>query len=433
MSRAKKYFLPYLEMVTRPTGRKLLLLLVGMVVMQAVTSIQHLYKWFLRPLGKVSQNAYYYLMSYAKLPMGKFAAATLRKAIGVIDEKLAKLPVLLLVDDTLQEKFGAKFECWGKMFDHAQRNGSSYLSGHCFVALAVCVPVMVGNAMKYLTVPVRFRVRGDGENKLAIASEMVGEAMEVLKDVPSVILMCDSWYPKGEVLETVESHGNLDLIANVRSDTAMYDLPQPTGKRGRPAKKGEKLCVHGDFDFTPVGKCFTAARTVITNLFANPVHMTVTAHSLDDHKSYRLFLSTLDPQNLYAMFSRRQEPGADAAQLSWLLPLKLYSLRWSIETLFYELKTFWSFGSYRVRSKHAIENFVALIALSYSFVKLIPFVDPFFADFADASSQTAKFAFADAIRKELFFADFVHFLESRHISSDFFLDFDFSVFLAHSS
>jgi hypothetical protein len=430
----KKYFSPYIEMLTKPSGHKLFLLLLGMVCIQAVTSMAHVYKWFLRPLGKISQNAYYHLMSYAKLPMGKFAAATLRKAIGLIDEKLAKYPVLLVVDDTLQAKFGTKFECWGTIFDHARHNGSSYLKGHCFVAMAVCVPAMVGGAVKYLTVPVRFRLRGEDESKLTIASEMVAEAMRVLKDVGTVILMCDSWYPKGEVLKTVEAHENLELIANVRSDTVMYDLPQRTGKRGRPAKRGKKLCVRGDFEFVMVGKYFMAARTAITNLFANPIHMTLTTANLDAHKSYRLFASTIDPKKLFDLFSPHgQSLDNDPARLSWLLPLKLYSLRWSIETMFYELKTFWSFGSYRLRSKSAIENFVSLISLSYSFVKLAPFEDDFFSDFSDLSPQSTKFAFADAIRKELFFAQFVDFAESHHFSSDNFHDLDILDFFAHSS
>ena len=87
--------------------------------------------------------------------------------------------------------------------------------------------------------------------------------------------MCDSWYPKGEILETVSVHENLELIANVRIDTVIYDLPQLTGKHGRPAKKSRKLSIYSDFSFAEVGKYFIAAKTVITNLFENSVYMTV--------------------------------------------------------------------------------------------------------------------------------------------------------------
>jgi len=150
ISRVKKYFMPYIELLTKPSGYKLFLLLLAVLSMQAVTSIQNIYNWFLRGISKISQNAYYYLMTYTSLPLEKFAEVTIGKAIGIIEEKHKKLPVLLLLDDTLQAKFGTKFECYSKMFDHAKHNGSSYLNGHCFVALAICVPVSVGNTIKYL-------------------------------------------------------------------------------------------------------------------------------------------------------------------------------------------------------------------------------------------------------------------------------------------
>jgi hypothetical protein len=355
----------------------------------------------------------------------KFAEVTLRKALSIVDAKLGKLPILLLLDDTLQAKFGTKFECYSTMFDHAKHNGSSYLKGHCFVALAVCVPVIVGNSIKYLTVPIRFRLKGTDENKLTIASQMITDAMKSLADVSTVILLCDSWYPKGEILETVQLHENLELIANVRVDTVIYDLPLRTGKRGRPAKKGRKLSIHNDFSFTEIGKYFIAARTVITNLFKNPVYMTVTATDTDNHKSYRLFLSTVAHQNLYAMFASLEHTiNSEAAQASWLLPLRLYSLRWNIEVIFYELKTFWSFGNYMLRSKRGIDNFINIIALTYSCTKLIPFDDSLFSDFTHFSPQTTKFAFAEAIRNELFFTRFIHFIETNNISLEQLQHFD---------
>jgi len=430
ISRVKKYFSPYIELLTKPSGYKLFLLLLSILSMQAVASIAHIYKWFLAPLSKISLNSYYHLLSYARLPLERFAEVTLNKAIGLIDEKTAKLPVLLLLDDTLQAKFGTKFECYSKIFDHAKHNGSSYLKGHCFVALAVCVPVIIGKSIKYLTVPVRFRLKGDDENKLTIASAMLTDAMKTLKNIPTVILMCDSWYPKGAVLETVQSYENLELIANVRVDTVIYDLPQITGKRGRPAKKGKKLSIHSDFIFTEVGKYFIAARTVMTNLFKNPVYMTITTANLDNKKGYRLFISTIAHEKLYTMFSSiEQTVNTDSARVSWLLPLHLYSLRWSrsssgIEVMFYEFKTFWSFGNYRLRSKQGIENFVNLMAISYSCTKLIPFTDNFFSDFSEFSPQTTKYAFGEAIRKELFFTQFIDFVETHDISLENLHDVD---------
>jgi len=82
ISRVKKHFMPYIELLTKPTGHKLFLLLLAILSMQAVTSIQHIYNWFLRGMSKISLNAYYYLLTYTELPIDKFAAVTLGKGTG---------------------------------------------------------------------------------------------------------------------------------------------------------------------------------------------------------------------------------------------------------------------------------------------------------------------------------------------------------------
>jgi len=412
--------MPYIELVTKPSGEKLFLLLLAVLSMQVVSSIQHIYKWFLAPLGKISQTAYYYLLSYTELPMEKFAGVTIRKALGLIDELHTKLPILLLLDDTLQAKFGTKFECYSTMFDHARHNGASYLKGHCFVALTICVPVVVGGSLQYLNIPIRFRVRGEDESKLAMASKMITEAMVELRDRHMVILLCDSWYPKGEVIATVAAHKNLELIANVRIDTAMFEMPERTGNRGRPAKKGKSVGIRNDFIFEKVDKYFVATKTVLTNLFGDtPVFMTATAPNFVSDKSYRLFISTVFPHQLDALFAGFEcllPQKYDVVRKSWLLPLAIYSFRWNIEVLFYELKTFWSFGLYRLRSKSGITNFVNLLSIAYASAKLLPLSDSFFASLSSASPQESKCAIGSLVRNDLFFAHFVDFLETLDIS-----------------
>ena len=83
--------------------------------------------------------------------------------------------------------------------------------------------------------------------------------------------------------------------------------------------------------------------------------------------------------------------------------------------------------------ENGIENLINIISLSYAFAKSIPFADPFFSDLADLSTQTIKFAFGEAIRKELFFTRFVDFVETHHISLENLHDFDLFDFFAHSS
>jgi hypothetical protein len=49
----------------------------------------------------------------------------------------------------------------------------------------------------------------------------------------NVIILCDSWYMKQNLVSIIEEYENLDLIGNARSDSVIYDLaPAPTGHRG---------------------------------------------------------------------------------------------------------------------------------------------------------------------------------------------------------
>ena len=44
----------------------------------------------------------------------------------------------------------------------------------------------------------------------------------------NVIIFCDSWYTKQNLVSIVNEYENLDLIGNARSDSVIYDLaPAP--------------------------------------------------------------------------------------------------------------------------------------------------------------------------------------------------------------
>ena len=422
IGRLRQYFAPYLSLLTKPSGNKLFLLLLSLLTIQYATSINHVFKRFLSKISGTSLNAYYYLLSETDIPLGKFSQITVRLALSLIPEKLNGLPILLIVDDTLQAKFGTRFECYQTMFDHAKHNGTNYLKGHCFVALTIGVPVVTDGEVRYLHIPVCYRLRND-ESKLKIASSMIDSTMDVLPSDMNVILLCDSWYPKGEVIKTVRKHANLDLIANVRADTRIFDLPpQRANRRGRPHKKGKQLSIHNDFNFIKVEGYFIAVRVVLTNLFGElPIYLTVTTPDILNHKAYRVFISTVQPYLLKERFGGYEKKLSHSlyGQMLWLLPLFLYSFRWSIEVMFYEQKTFWSFGLYRIRSKSGIEKFVNFSSLCYATMKILPRLDNRFSALINQSPQYCKFSFADAIQQEIFFSRFALNPEIALYSDDF--------------
>ena len=89
------------------------------------------------------------------------------------------------------------------------------------------------------------------ESKLELAASMIRQVMPEFQEKKQVIILCDSWYTKQNLVSIVDEYQNLDLIGNARIDSVMYDpAPAHTGRRGRPAKHGKRLSVETDFAFS---------------------------------------------------------------------------------------------------------------------------------------------------------------------------------------
>lgn len=101
-------------------------------------------------------------------------------ALNLILDSLALQPVFLCIDDTMVSKFGLKFECASKLFDHAAHGGCNYLNGHCFVSLMLCVPMWNKGRVVYLSVPLGYRMWQKEESKLEFAAAMVRKTIPVL-------------------------------------------------------------------------------------------------------------------------------------------------------------------------------------------------------------------------------------------------------------
>ena len=397
-------------------------MILSMLALESVHSIRFLYHHFLSGITEKSLNVFCYVCSYAKADYSRFMNTTARIALHLIPEVLKDQPVFLCIDDTMVSKFGMKFENVSKLFDHAAHNGSSYLNGHCFVSIMLCVPVRNHNHALYLSVPLGYRIWQKKESKLKLAASMVRQIMPEFADKKRVVILCDSWYMKQDLISVTEEYPNLDLIGNVRYDSVMYDLPpKPTGRRGRPAKRGRKLSIETDFTLSnkKVGDYYTGVRRVLTNLFgAREITAYVTA-SEKNSKSKRLFFSTVFPDELQDFCVDPPKVSFNQEEENWsgYMPLFWYSFRWNIEVSYYEQKTFWSFGSYMVRSCHGIEMLINLINISYCAMKILPYYDERFFEYSDKSVQEFRFVLSQGICEQIFYASFVKNIE-KHIKSN---------------
>ena len=66
-----------------------------------------------------------------------------------------------------------------------------------------------------------------------------------------------------------------------------------------------------------------------------------------------------------------------------------------------------------VRSRKGIEMLINLINISYSAMKLLPYVDDKFASYRNKSVQDFRFALSEGIRSQVFFATFVQKVETQ--------------------
>ncbi len=227
---------------TKPTARNLFLIVVSILALDIFRSVRFAHRHVLSKLSDTSLNAYYYALKTDRLDHESWRDVTLSKALKAVPKQLAVQPLFLSIDDTMVEKEGEKFELRSKLFDHAAHNGSNYLNGHCMVSILLSFPVLADGSIRYISVPLGYRLWDKKQTKLEIAAEMVRHAVDSIGSDRQVFLLCDSWYPKGCVAGLVDEYENLDIICNARIDTVMYDLPpERTGKRGRPKKFGERL------------------------------------------------------------------------------------------------------------------------------------------------------------------------------------------------
>ena len=260
------------------------------------------------------------------------------------------------------------------------------------------------------------------ESKLELAASMVRQVMPEFSQQKNVIILCDSWYMKQNLVSIIEEYENLDLIGNARSDSVIYDFaPAPTGHRGRPAKHGRRLSIEDDFTLSDekVGDYYTGVRRVLTNLFGTREVLAYVTSTARTGGTKHLFFSTISPEELQIFCAWQEssplnQTGSD--QMKYI-PLFLYSFRWNIEISYYEQKTFWSLCSYMVRSCKGIEMMINLINITYCGMKLLPYQDEKFSDYRDKSVQDFRFALSEGIRQQVFFATLVQNIETQIKSS----------------
>ncbi len=198
----------------------------------------------------------------------------------------------------------------------------------------------------------------------------------------------------------------------LRSDIAIFGLPPVhNGKVGRPRKYGQQLTLR-ELAYERIGDYYQFSGNLMTRLFDMPVEIIVTVKDIDAFDSVRMFISTVPSHwDLQQLLDQQiqEKTGSNA--------LILYEHRWDIEIIFYELKFFWSFGNYMIRTENSMQRYMNLVALAFTWVSILPFMVGSLKPLRFLSPQENKGRFAQLLTEELILHSFASWLENTKIYS----------------
>jgi hypothetical protein len=273
--------------------------------------------------------------------------------------------LVFALDDTLVPKYGTKIFGRGCHFDHASKpNRPQYILGHNWVVLGllyhwslfskwICFPILSRLFVpeKATSDPSLFKSR------ILIAVEMVAQLKDHLKQ--SFTLVADGLYAKEHLVRCCIEN-KITFISRLRNDAALYESVKPSGVkgRGRPRKYGRKIILAKE----PKGfktiylKLYgerhkIAFKTVIAVWKPAGAPIKVFMVQFDDSKSLTYFFST----NLSLKVERI---------------LTLIAARWSIETLFSDMKEHLGMKDWQVRTENSVIRSVPITCIATSLLLL---------------------------------------------------------------
>jgi len=303
---------------------------------------------------------------YKWLQKGKWSwLALARQFIRLVLATFKSEVVHLAIDDTLTLRASKKAPGSQMHHQHGNKpNLAQFVRGQCWVSLALIVRRMDQSPV---ALPVLSRlIPGAGNTGKLIAANTLMRSVYRLFQGLKVRVLVDSWYMRRIVIESMQARG-FDVIGQVRIDTRLYDTPAPRkkGQRGRPRKYGRK--------YTPK-RIAHLKRTVVTLKLYGKEQVVryrsklVKARFLDgclvrvvwcefksdkgNWKSTCLLLSTdttLTPEQV----------------------IESYGLRWSIESMFNQLKLGWGMKEAWQQTRQTLHRWVQITLVGYGLVQML--------------------------------------------------------------
>ncbi|MFE7764287.1 transposase [Streptomyces sp. NPDC057438] len=259
-------------------------------------------------------------------------------------------PLTVAVDDTLFKRRGKKVfgACWQHDGSATGRDGIGH--GTCFVVLGLIVDLPFLTRPVCLPIAARLHRPKQGPTKVELAASMI-RFLAACHYARHIDVVADAAY-HGRALRDLPGH--VTLTTRLPASAVLYNLaPPPTGRRGRPRLKGERLG-------TPAELAATAAFTP----------QAVTRYGRTEQvylaETVCLWYGSLYTRTVRVVLLRDDDTdtGYDLALVTTDLTAKgtdlvtRYAARWSIEVTFAEAREMLGVGQARSRTRTVVERTV---------------------------------------------------------------------------
>jgi len=272
----------------------------------------------------------------------------------------------LVIDDTLTLRSSKKAPASKIHHQHGNKpNLARYVRGQCWVSLAMLVQRWNG---EYTAIPLLSRLMPNAGNsgKLCAANTMIRAVCQLFRREKCVRLLVDSWYMRRVFIEAM-LHRGFDVIGQARIDTQLYEPPAPRkkGQRGRTRIYGDK------YTRERVAK---AQKTVVT------LPLYGKQQTLRYYSSIALarFINARQVRAVWCEFLRDDgqwsQPSLILSTDTTMTPsdvLTDYAKRWSIETMFNQLKLAWGLKEAWQQTRQCLSRWVHLTMIGYGLLQLL--------------------------------------------------------------
>jgi len=300
---------------------------------------------------------------YKWLHFGKWSWVALgRQTVRLVLQMFPRRRWFLMIDDTIVFRSSKKAPGSAIHHQHGRKtNRPTFVRGQCWVTVALTL----SKGFRSLGIPILSRLARQGGNsgKLVAAKTLLRVTAPLFRGFQTVLLM-DSWYMRCSLITYALDQG-LQVIGQVRRDTALFHRPERTGKRGRPRKYGEKVTAEWIQSLPEVSmECFVYGKTQVV-YYRSAI---VLARFLKG-RAVRIVWSQLVKED-----GSRTRPSlilSTDLTLSAARIILNYGRRWSVEDLFNQLKNRWGWKETWQQTRQVLHRWVQILSISYAIPQIL--------------------------------------------------------------